>query len=321
MNSRLDKYFVKYLDEYVFVELMPDYVKRERLDFMRGVPMPVKKQYMAGLSENRGIEFKYFTMGMVNIIGINPSFKYTPQYTNFLNFVNNNISASVTNIGINLAKSDMLDEACIVLRAALVIEPSNADALYNYMLVCRNLYNRSDDPDYTADFKMEVLESLLDLKELIPEFSMTYYFLGYAYINAGSYKEAHDTWEEFMRLSAPGKEQDEIKERLELIETPVRIEEGYKDIINGRWEEGLSILEDYRATDNMEWWPLPYYLGVGYNRTGRHREALTMLKKALEGNPSGAEIMAELIIANNALGDEVNAEKYRRKLELLKSGS
>ncbi len=101
----------------------------------------------------------------------------------------------------------------------------------------------------------------------------------------------------------------------------MRIEEGYKDIINGRWEEGLSILEDYRATDNMEWWPLPYYLGVGYNRTGRHREALTMLKKALEGNPSGAEIMAELIIANNALGDEVNAEKYRRKLELLKSGS
>ena len=43
MIDRLDKYFKKYLDNYVFLELMPHYIKREHLDFMRGVPMPVKK--------------------------------------------------------------------------------------------------------------------------------------------------------------------------------------------------------------------------------------------------------------------------------------
>jgi two-component SAPR family response regulator len=68
----------------------------------------------------------------------------------------------------------------------------------------------------------------------------------------------------------------------------------------------------------MDWWPLPYYLGVGYSRTGRYKEALEMLKQALQGNPSSAEIMAELVIVNNALGDEVNAEKYKRKLDILR---
>ena len=38
MNNRLDKYFSEYLDQFVFLELMPEYVKRERLDFMRWNP-------------------------------------------------------------------------------------------------------------------------------------------------------------------------------------------------------------------------------------------------------------------------------------------
>lgn len=90
-------------------------------------------------------------------------------------------------------------------------------------------------------------------------------------------------------------------------------------VIGGNWQEGLAILEEYKSTSMMEWWPLPYYLGVGYSRVGRSSEALEMLKKALEGNPSSPEIMAELIIVNNALGDEVNAEKYKRKLEIIRS--
>ena len=46
MNNRLDKYFSEYLDQFVFLELMPEYVKRERLDFMRNVPMPIKKEHL-----------------------------------------------------------------------------------------------------------------------------------------------------------------------------------------------------------------------------------------------------------------------------------
>lgn len=50
MNNRLDKYFSEYLDQFVFLELMPEYVKRERLDFMRNVPDADKK----GTSQGTG---------------------------------------------------------------------------------------------------------------------------------------------------------------------------------------------------------------------------------------------------------------------------
>lgn len=318
MDNRLNKHLAKHLQEYVFLELMPDYVKREHLDFMRNVPMPVRKDRISSLAQGRGIEFKYFTMGMINIIGIDPSFKYVSQYKVFLEYINKDIVKSMVMVGIEQAKHDDPELACITLRAALVMEPRNIDALYNYMLVCRNLYLESKDKEYTADFKAEVFETLLSLQELAPELDKTYYYLGFAYVNAGKYRDAQIAWDRFLRLAEPGSERLEIRDRLREIEDPVRIEKGYQLVIGGKWDEGLAILEQYRDTERMDWWPLPYYLGVGYSRTERYEEAISLLKQALKGNPSSPEIMAELVIAHNALGDEVNAEKYKKKMDLVK---
>lgn len=319
MDNRLDKYFSEYLDNYVFLELMPEYVKRERLDFMRNVPMPIKKEYLKELTGENGVKFQYFIEGMVDLIGIDPGFRYVTQYVNFLRYVNKNMAKNLTSIAIGLAKEKKLNHAAILLRAALRIDGRDPDALYNYMLVCRNLYNEGEDDEYIADFKAEVFESLLKLKDVRPEFHMTYYYLGYAYINAGKYGDAWREWQKFMELCGPGEERSEISNRLRELEIPVKVEQGYMDVVNGRWEEGLAVLEAYKDEDTLKgWWPISYYIGVGYSRTGRHREAIEILKKALFENPSGAEIMAELVIAYNAVGDEVNAEKYRRKIEVVR---
>lgn len=321
MSKRLDKYFFTYLDEYVFLELMPEYVKREHLDFMRNVPMPVKKEQVETLVEDQGIEFKHFTLGMINIIGINPSFQFAPQYINFLNYVNKDIVKAIVLVGIEQAKKGDLERACISFRAALEIAPDDQDALFNYMLVCRNIYDGSDDIDRIKDFKEEVFEILLKLEALAPYIDMVHYYLGFAYLNAGKYSEAHLQWERFMELSKLEAERNEIEKRLNELREPVLIEQGYTEIINGNHDEGLAILEKYIDTEHMKWWPLPYYLGMAYNRTGRFEDALAVLKKAFHGNPSSGEILAELVIANQALGDEVNTEKYRKKLDIIRKSS
>ncbi len=319
MENRLDKYFEHYLDNYVFLELMPHYIKRERLDFMRNVPMPIAKEYLKKLAGDEGIRFQYFVEGMIAVIGIAPSFKYAPQYINFLKYVNGDISSSIVSIGIEMAKKEQLERAAIQLRAALRIDENNPDAIYNYMLVCRNLYSVSDDEDYVFDFKAEVFDLLTQLQKIRPEFAMTYYFLGFAHVNAGRYAAADAAWRKFISLSGPCDEYDEIKERLDELKIPVKIEEGYTNIIDGHWERGLAILEKYKDEPALrEWWPLYYYLGVGYSRTEHYEKAIPMLLEAFEQNPSGAEILAELVIANNAVGDEVSAEKYRKKLELVR---
>ena len=317
MDDRLNKYFSEYANEYVFLELMPDYVRKEHLDFMRGVPLPVKRRFAIGLADGQGIDFKFFTMGMINMLGIDPSFKYASKYAMFLKYANPSIGRIIVDVGIGLAQTGHLEDACITFRSALVINPDDLDALFNYMLVCRDLYEKSQDNAFTADFKEEVFETLLRMKEVDPDFPKTYYYLGFAYINAGRYSMAEHEWREFLKKSGPCPEREEIQTRLSSMDDAIIIERAYSDVINGDWETGVRNLEKYKGTEMMDdWWPLSYYLGVGYSRLGRYEEALRMLKFAVAKNPSSPEICAELVLVNEALGDEVNAQKYRKKLEI-----
>ena len=108
MNDRLNKYFSKYAEEYAFLELMPDYVRKEHIDFMRGVPLPVKHKYVMDLAGQQGIDFKYFTMGMINMLGIDPEFKYASKYAMFLTYMNPQIRQVIVNVGIGLAQTEHL---------------------------------------------------------------------------------------------------------------------------------------------------------------------------------------------------------------------
>ncbi len=319
MKSRIDKYFKKYLDDFVFLELMPEYVKRERLDFMRRVPMPVKRDQLKELSEEGRIDFKYFIDGMIDILGLDPEFKYRTQYITFLRYIDKNIVKAAASSAIKEALDGKLVHAAIILRGALAISPYDPDALYNYMLVCRNLYVTFDDRQKVADFKAEVFEVLELLKEVKPDFSMTYYYLGYAHVNAGRYAEAEKAWQKFTLLSEPCDELNEIRERLSDLKIPVHIEEGYQNIIGGNYEKGLEILNQYKDNAALQsWWPLNYYLGVAHSRIGKLSAAIEYFKKALKEAPSSIEILQEMTAAYNASGDEVNAEKYRRKIEMVK---
>lgn len=319
MKSRLDNYFKKYVDEFVFLELMPEFVKRERLDFMRKVPMPVKKEHLKELSEEGSIKFKYFTDGMTDILGIDPEFKYRTQYITFLRYINKNIVQAIAVSAVKEAQDGKLVHAAIMLRGALAIDSYDPDALYNYMLVCRNLYVTFDDKQKVSDFKSEVFELLELLEEVKPDFPMTYYYLGYAHVNAGRYAEAERAWKKFTMLSEPCEELDEIKERISDLAVPVHIEEGYRNVIAGNYEKGLEILSQYKDNESLQkWWPLNYYLGVANSRIGKYDQAIEYFKKALKEAPSSIEILQEMTIAYNAVSDEVNAEKYMKKIEMVK---
>lgn len=319
MNDRLTKYFIDKVDEYKFIELMPDYLKKMRIDFMRGVPIPLSGVDLEKLARERQINADLFIWGMLRVIGINPEFEYVPKYVKLLTYMKADVGSMAVNMGLALANTEALEDAALFFRAALVIDPEDIDALYNYMLVCRNLYGESRDKEYVADFKQEVFESLLKLKELDPSIAMVHYYLGFAYINMGRYSEAQSAWLDFLSLAGDSEERQEIQDLLESLKDPLRIEQGYRDVVEGRWDQGLSVLEEYLDTEYREWWPLQYYVGMGYNRTGRYGEALAVLKKAAQANPSSPEIVAELILANEGLGDEINTEKYRRKLKILNS--
>ena len=135
----------------------------------------------------------------------------------------------------------------------------------------------------------------------------------------GLYAKAEAAWKGFLRWSQNPKDQREIKGRIKQIEDPIRIEKGYTDIMARRYSAGIDILEPYLSTQFKDWWPLHYYLGIGYDRLGRRGEAVARFKQALALNGSHLETMEELTRIYREEGDKENAAKYENKIRLIRT--
>ena len=79
-----------------------------------------------------------------------------------------------------------------------------------------------------------------------------------------------------------------------------------------------KILERYLGTDYYSWWPMHYYLASAYRELGFFEESIEGFRRVLVLQPSheeSCECLAELYMAE---GDADNAEKYRKKAEIIR---
>lgn len=320
-KDRIGKYLEKYGDEFVFDEFSPKYLEKERLsDIMKGVPVPLRTRDVVDFHGPKGLPLAHLAENMARVMGINPDFQYAPSYMRYIRkYFNDKIVDALVKEGRDEAEEGQLDHAAIHFRAALLFSPEDLHAMYSYARACRELYlaEEGGDPNYIGAFKAESMEYFERCTQVHPAFAQAWYFLGYAYLNMGLYLKAALVWKEFLKRSRNGKDKKEIRERLEQLEDPVKIETGCNHMLAGRFEQGLSTLEPYVETRYESWWPLHYYLGVGYSRTGEAERAIRHFKRALSLSPSHGESMEELSALYEALGDSVLAEKYRKKRELV----
>jgi len=317
MQDKIGKYFKHYLDDFVFIEFTENYItKSGKIDFMKGVPVPVGKEAVEAFVHDEGLKFDNIAGGMIYVIGVDMNFKYRDKYIEFMKVFNFKILKSIIKQGLDLAEEEKLEEAAIHLRAALVIEPDNLDAIYNYGRVCRHLYAKSEDAEFIMDFKAEATWALEMTVEKHPNFAQAYYFLGFQYANANLYIKAQLVWQQFLRYSKHFGDKKEIRAKLKYIEKFVRFEQGYTAIERGHWQEGIALLEPIQ-NEVPDWWNLYFFLGVGYSRMNRTPEAIEMFKKVLAVKPSQHQTMLELAFCYEQVGDKQNADKYRKKAELV----
>ncbi|MEI8216621.1 MAG: tetratricopeptide repeat protein [Eubacteriales bacterium] len=317
MQDKVFKYFKQVLEDYAFIEFTSEYIKKSgKINFMQGIPVPVKKEDLAKFADEGEFKFDVFAEAMVHIMGSDINFKYNDKYIQYMKVFNPKILNFIIKEGLDSAEEDLIMRAAIHLRAALVMDPDSLDAVYNYARACRHLYEKSEDPEYVADFKAEATLYFEYTVERHPGFAQAYYFLGYAYINANLYVKAQMTWDKFMRLSRNRKDKAEIKQRLLQIKRLVNFERGYTAVLAGKWKDGLFYLEPLADYD-PNWWNLFFFLGVAYSRTGNTREALELFKRVIEIKPSQAQAMAEMAVCYEDLGEKEMALKYRKKAELV----
>ncbi len=319
--DRVGKYFKKYTKNFVFDEFSEAFIKRTGFEFMKGVPIPLRKQDLELFKGGDGLKMNHIAENIAWIMGIDPKFEYIANYVEFMKkFSDKKIINGLVKEGRDAAETNDFENAAIHFRAALCIAPTNIHAMYSYARACRELYLASNNEEFIGRFKAEAMEFFELLTIFHPRYGLGYYYLGYCYLNMGLYIKAKLTWEQFLKKSSNLKDTKEIKSRLNQMEQPVKIEEGCNAVLSGRYELGLDILEPYMNTKFKDWWPMSYYLGVAYRNLGNRSEAVVSFKRVLGLNPSHVESMEELAGLYAESKDKENEMKYRKKAELIRSG-
>lgn len=330
MKERLTGFFTKYLKNYIFVELSEDFLERLGVsDILSEVPVPIKNEDMKDFAEG-GMSAARLGQRMVFITGCDPAFRYVEAYKEYLKraFDDSLLSVILKSAGDSMEKGDFYT-ACINYRAAVVIG-GGMESLFGYAISSRSIYLESDDEEEIGNFKAESMECFEQLTLRYPEFAPAHYYLGYAYLNMGLYIKAKLAWKDFVKLGesafSEANSNDaefmkdaliEIRERLEALESPVKIEEGCNHVIAGRFDKGMDILEPFVESKAITWWPFHYYLGVAYFRCGLLDKAEARFKDALKLDPSNIATMRELSGVYDYLGKKDMAEKYRKKADAI----
>lgn len=319
-EDRIGRYFKKYLSKFVFDEFSPKFIAESKAgELMKGVPIPLRKKDYKVFAGGEGLSMLTIAENMAWVMGCDPHFKHTKDYVAILSkLYNYKLYEGMMKEGRDAAERGAMDDACIHFRAALCMKPDYLHAMYSYARACRAMYQNSSNEEYVGRFKAEALDYFELTTETHPRFAQGYYYLGYAYLNMGLYVKADLTWREFLRFSRNGKDKKEIRTRIKQLEEPVQIEQGYNDVMSGRYEEGITRLEPFLSSRFNTWWPLHYYLGVAYEMTGRKSDAVSSFKKVLTMNASHIETMEELVAIYTQEGDRENRRKYEQKIQLIR---
>ncbi len=345
-KDRIGQYLIPQLEEIVFDELSDAYLERAGLaDILTGIPVPLRKNELGKITTLT------IAKAMAFVIGCDPEFKHKDSYIAYITrMFEERFTDALIAEGVEVsAEKQAYTYAAILFRAALILEPDNANAYYCYGRACKDIYesagekleNTAEAEEFIGRFKAEALEAfeVATLKD--PELADAFYFLGYAYVNMGLYVKTQLTWKEYMRLTeaeanidqtdermtdpkyeAHIKELREIREeiagRLQSLEEPVKIEEGYNLVISGKYEEGIAALTPYKDSQYASWWPLWFYLGTAHEELEQDEQAIDCYKNVLKYSPSNTEAMEELVKLYERAGDAEKVDKYQKKIEIIK---
>lgn len=335
INDRIGQFLIGHLQNYIFDELSDNFLEKNGFTgILSGVPVPVRKDDMVDLS------IKKICINMAFVMGCDVNFKYRDNYVSFiLKNYGPDFGRYLLQEGIDGASKNDYDFACIMFRAALLIDTENVDAIYCYGRACSDAYARGGSEDFVGAFKAEAIEAFEKTTLKRPDFREAYYYLAYAYMNLGLYIKAKLTFEEFKTLTervldnpdsgSSMENPDELKkavreadEWIKKLKDPVRIEEGYNMVISGRYREGIQILSQY--TDREEFntfWPMWYYLGLAYREVGMPEMAEAAFISVLKYSTSNIDAMEELIEVYEFMGRDDMAEKYVKKIDLVRENA
>ena len=190
---------------FLFDSFSDDYCTRTGMEFLRGVDIPIKPGDLAAFRGEGGLPVTDLADNMALVIGANTQFKYRDAYISYLAlYFNEKLVDVLVQKGAEELRAQHYRKSCIYFRAALLLDSQHREALFGYACCCREWYlsmEGEDQQELIGILKKESTEYFEHVTRVWPDYAAAYYFLGYAYVNAGQYKKAELAWKKFLKLS------------------------------------------------------------------------------------------------------------------------
>lgn len=309
----IDNYFNEKTDNLTFIELKENsFVELKGYTIKDHLPLPILttgliKGIKDGIYQEE-IKVRDFIEGIIYTMGTDSKFPYIDDYKEILYAYDENIKDYIFCGGVKDLEEGNFDEGCIKLRALLVIDPEDINAIFNYGLGIEGLAkkfleNEDKKSEEFLNFATNLFESILEIDK---DFSLAHYKLGYHYLYFEQYLKASMTWKKFIVMSKDEVLVQEIRNEIDKIDDDVTFETGLTYLIYNDFEKALSFFKELipKYKDN---WNLNFSIGKCYIGLEEFDLAIEYISEAIKLNESEPDLYNELGIIYYNKGDIIKA--------------
>lgn len=175
-KDRISEYLSPRVRDMMFAELSPDWLERTgSADMLGGVAVPLNP------SDEGGTDVKGIVLDMARVIGGDPLFVYADRYADFIRHAaGSDAVPMLVAEGARSADAGDLEDACMLLRAALRLDPKSREALYLYARACKEISDTDaaafgegeGEGERIGMFKAESMETFELLTMIHPDFAL-----------------------------------------------------------------------------------------------------------------------------------------------------
>ncbi|WP_165000464.1 tetratricopeptide repeat protein [Anaerophilus nitritogenes] len=323
MLERIEKHIKDRLEKIMFIELRKDvHLSDSKFEILKEIPIPISINELVKPIQEGQTDYNFslasMARGMIMVIGLDHKFKYIDDYKKFLYEFDENILNYIAYEGLKFADEKNFYDALIYFKAIVTLENTDINGLYNYARICEDIAQKQEDESIKTEFNKEGVESLEIITEKYPDFSLSYYHLGFHYVKDKTFKKAELTWSKCLELEIDEEKRKEILINLKEIKDQIQYEEGYTLILENKVSLGLEklipLIERYG-----DWWNLLFFIGLGYRQIGEVNRSIEYFKRILTIKPTQVDTLNELGLCYAMIRDFEKSEKYFKKALQFKS--
>lgn len=278
-----EKIISEKLDELAILELKEGAsVKVGEKEYFGYLPLPILNSKLITLvkDEIEDIPVEYFVEGMVYFLSLNDKSKYTEKYLDFIKTMTGDIKGYLFKRALENINNEDFVAGVIFLNLLVKEDLADEKILFTLGQAMENLeislLNQKEKNEYALEI-MNLYERVLNLD---PSFALAHYKLGYMYKEFGQFVKAKLSFEKFLKLDKNEFRLQEVRERIDEINSEIKKEEAVMDINQGNYEEALKkLLEvNLEKRDDLYF----YHLSLCYYNLDDIEASLSAINKAIE---------------------------------------